>query len=134
MTKNATPNPNGTAADPAVEAKPKRRLFTAEYKLRILAEADQCNQRGQTGALLRREGLYSSHLSDWRKQRQRGQLQALRPQKRGRKPDETAAAMAALRRENERLQAQLSQANLIISAQKKLSQALQSLTTGQSES
>ena len=119
----------GTGADPAMTAKPKRRAFTAEYKIRILEEADRCEEAGEIGALLRREGLYSSHLAEWRKLRRTGQLQALRPQKRGRKSDEAAAEITALRRENERLRTQLSQAELLITAQKKLSQALETLMT-----
>ncbi|NIW11092.1 MAG: transposase [Gammaproteobacteria bacterium] len=102
----------------------KRRQFSAKYKLRILTEADQCTQRGEIGALLRREGLYSSHLTTWRKQRDRGQLEGLTPKKRGRKPDPQAAELARLQRENERLQARLEQAETIIEVQKKLSQML----------
>lgn len=120
---------NGTPVmdrvDPEVVARAKRRTFTAAYKLRILEEADDCQQTGQIGALLRREGLYSSHLTTWRRQRTTGQLQGLTPQKRGRKKDEQAAEIATLRQENERLQAQLTQAELIIKAQKKLAQALE---------
>jgi transposase-like protein len=74
--------------DPEVVVKPKRRQFTAEYKRRILQEADACAQPGEIGALLRREGLYSSHLTTWRHQRQRGELQGLAPAKRGRKGGE----------------------------------------------
>ena len=74
-----------TQPDPEVAPRAKRRTYTATYKLRILREADGCNQPGQIGALLRREGLYSSHLSTWRKQRARGELQGLSPKKRGRK-------------------------------------------------
>ena len=114
-------------AKPEPIAKPKRRAFSASYKLSILEEADQASETGEIGALLRREGLYSSHLAEWRKQRRQGQLQALSPAKRGRKGDKKDAEMTALRRENERLQSQLAQADLIIDAQKKLSQALQSL-------
>ena len=106
---------------------PKRRLFTAAYKQRILEEAERCEQHGSIGELLRREGLYSSHLTTWRRQRTAGQLQALSPQKRGPKKDEQAAELATLRRENERLRAQLAQAELIITAQKKLSQALETV-------
>jgi len=122
-----THHPTGIPADPEVPRKPKRRTFTAAYKLRILEEADRCDGRGQIGNLLRREGLYSSHLTDWRRQRTSGQLQALAPRKRGRKRDEYAAELAALRRENARLRTQLSQAELIIEAQKKLSQALETI-------
>jgi len=66
--------------DPEVKVKPERRRFTADYKLRILAEADNCTGPGQIGALLRREGLYSSNLNQWRLQRAQGVLQALTPQ------------------------------------------------------
>lgn len=96
--------------DPEVVPKAKRRTFSAEYKLRILAEADACANRGDVGALLRREGLYSSHLDKWHLHRQRGVLQALAPQKRGPKVDPQAAEIIRLRRENERLQARLEQA------------------------
>ena len=71
--------------DPEVAEKRPRRKFTAKYKLRILAEADVCTQPGQMGALLRREGLYSSNLTTWRQQREKGILQAMAPKKRGRK-------------------------------------------------
>jgi transposase-like protein len=110
--------------DPEVVPKAKRRKFTAQYKLRIVEEADACTEPGQVGALLRREGLYASHLSNWRRLRQEGQLQAL-SKKRGRKaPDPSVAELAKLRRENERLRARLEQAEMIIEVQKKLSQIL----------
>ena len=122
------PNRNGQleaeVPDPEVVPRAKRRQFSAQYKLRIVTEADQCSQRGEIGALLRREGLYSSHLTTWRKQRDRGQLQGLTPKKRGRKPDPQAAELARLQRENERLKARLAQAETIIEVQKKLSQML----------
>ena len=107
--------------DPEVTPKAKRRRFKAEYKLRILAEADGCTQPGEIGALLRREGLYSSHLTTWRWQREEGQLQGLSGRKRGRKADPQAAEVARLRRENEQLQGRLNQAEVIIDVQKKLS-------------
>jgi transposase len=110
--------------DPEVVLRAKRRQFSAKYKLRILTEADQCTQRGELGVLLRREGLYSSHLTTWRKQRNRGQLAGLAPKKRGRKPGRQAAEIARLQRENERLKARLEQAETIIAVQKKLSQML----------
>jgi transposase len=121
---------NGTfqvaAPDPEVLPKAKRRTFTAEYKLRILQEADACTELGQTGALLRREGLYSSHLDKWRQQRAQGQLQGLQAKQRGRKSkhDPQAEELARLQRENHRLRRRLEQAELIIEAQKKLSQLL----------
>jgi transposase len=110
--------------DPEVVVKAQRRRFTAEYKQRILQEADACTQYGEVGALLRREGLYSSHLSTWRRQRQQGELQGLTPAKRGRKADPLAAENARLQRETERLKAQLARAELIIDVQKKVSELL----------
>jgi transposase-like protein len=111
--------------DPEVVPKAKRRKFSAEYKRRILEEADNCTEAGQIGALLRREGLYSSHLSTWRRQRDRGLVQALSPKRRGRKrKDELEREVAKLQRENERLQASLEQAETIIEVQKKLSRLL----------
>ena len=94
--------------DPEVVPKAKRRKFSAEYKRRILEEADNCTASGQIGALLRREGLYSSHLSTWRRQRNRGVVKGLSPKKRGRKrKDELEREVTRLQRENERLQASL---------------------------
>jgi transposase-like protein len=113
--------------DPEVVPQAKPRQFSAEYKLRILAEADRCTRPGEIGAMLRREGLYASTLSKWREQRARGQLQALSPQQRGRKTAPPAAAEAeltALRQENQRLQARLQQAEAIIEVQKEVSQLL----------
>ena len=110
----------GEEPDPQVVPKGERRKFSAEYKLRILAEADACTERGQIGALLRREGLYSSNLDKWRKQRDRGALEGLGGQKRGRKPDPRAAEMARLQRENEQLRSRLERAEHIIDVQKKL--------------
>ena len=119
-------NSNGVEQrpEPEVVAQAKRRTFSASYKLRILAKAEQCQQRGEIGALLRREGLYSSHLTSWRRQRAASQL-AGSSQRRGRRKDKQAAEIARLRGENERLQAQLAQTELIITAQKKLAQALE---------
>jgi transposase len=115
--------------DPEVVPRAKRRQFSATYKLRILQEVDECNQPGQIGALLRREGLYSSQLTDWRRERAAGQLQGLTSQKRGRPRDEQATELARLRQENAQLQAQLAQAELIMAAQKKLAQALEQMLT-----
>ena len=111
------PAPAGAGSE--VVARAARRRFTAGYKLRILQEADRCST-GELGALLRREGLYASHLTTWRKQRDAGQLAALMPKKRGRKIDPQAEETARLRRENAKLQAQVQRADLIIDAQKKL--------------
>ena len=130
MSHNETSQPpsgNGqvsTRPDPEVVPKAERRRFSAEYKRRILQEAEACTQPGEVGALLRREGLYSSHLTTWRQQRRRGELQGLTPAQRGRKADPQAAEIARLQRENERLKAQLERAELIIDVQKKLSQML----------
>ena len=125
MTSHSDHKPASPAIpDPEVVVKPKRRQFTAEYKRRILQEADACTRPGEVGALLRREGLYSSHLTSWRHQRQRGELQGLAPAKRGRKSDPQAAEVACLQRENAQLQAQVERAALIIDVQKKLSQLL----------
>jgi transposase-like protein len=112
--------------DPEVPAKAKRRQFTAEYKRSILGEAEACRDEGAIGALLRREGLYSSHLTTWRRQREQGEREALTPKKRDRKP--TAHPLVEenprLRAENARLSRRLEQAELIIDAQKKVSALL----------
>jgi len=113
----------GPPPDPEVPEKPVRRKFSPEYKLKILAEADRCTEYGQIGALLRREGLYSSHLSEWRRKRMEGTLVSLSPKKRGPKPEKNplAGEVARLERENERLQRKLAQAETIIDVQKKVS-------------
>ena len=113
-----------TIPNPEVIVKAERRHFTAEYKQRILQAADACSERGEIGVLLRREGLYSSHLDTWRRQRTRGGLQGLTPAKRGRKADPQAAENARLVRETVKLRAQLDRAELIIEVQKKVSQLL----------
>lgn len=107
-----------------VVAKAKRRQYTAEYKLRILRELDGSQGQGETGALLRREGLYSSHLTEWRRQRVSGELDGLTAQKRGPKPDLEAVELGKLQTENERLRERLRQAELIIEIQKKVSELL----------
>ena len=116
-----------SAPDPEVpEMKPRRR-FTAKYKLQILAEADRCTQPGELGILLRREGLYSSNLTTWRRQGEKGLLQAMAPKKRGRKHKEKnplAPRVARLEKENRRLEQKLKQAELIIEAQKKMAEIL----------
>ena len=116
-----------SAPDPEVPEKRPRRKFTAKYKLHILAEVDACTQPGQIGALLRREGLYSSNLTTWRQQREKGILQAMTPKKRGRKrkaKNPLAKKVAQLEKENLRLQQKLKKADLIIEAQKKMSEIL----------
>ena len=120
--------PNGKTSEKMpnteVVAKAQRRQYTAEYKLRILRELDGSTGTGETGALLRREGLYSSHLTSWRRQRERGELDGLSPQKRGPKPDPQAVELARLKRENEQLRERLRKAELIIDVQKKVAQML----------
>jgi transposase-like protein len=113
--------------DPEVVAMAERRRFTAKEKLRILEEAEACREPGEIGALVRREGIYSSYLSRWRRARDQGQLTALSSKKRGPKTSAGKSLkeeVAKLRRENERLQARLEQAEVIIEVQKKLSQLL----------
>lgn len=107
--------------EPEVSEKAKRRRFSAEYKLQILEEADRATEPGAIGALLRREGLYSSHLVDWRRQRNEGRLGGRRGRK-GKHPLE--AENEALRTENARLRRRLEQAETVIEVQKKLSRAL----------
>ena len=109
------------AASPELTAAPRRRSFTARDKLRILAEIDRAAGTGGIGAILRREGLYSSALSDWRRQRDAGALGALTPSKRGPKPpapNPLAAELASTRRDNIRLQQRLERAEAIIELQK----------------
>ncbi len=119
----------GAAPDPEVSAKAKRRTFSAEQKLRILEAADLCTEYGQIGALLRREGLFSSQLATWRDERLKGTFAGLAPQKRGRKAPEPATKALLeekkqLQRENERLKKRLAYAELIIDIQKKASEIL----------
>ena len=109
--------------DPEVVAKPKRRQFTAEYRLRILEEADRCTQRGEVGRLLRREGLYSSHLTAWRKARRKGSLRGLASKKRGAKPAERNpldAKVRALEAQVARLEHELHTAHTILDVQGKV--------------
>jgi transposase-like protein len=114
---------------PEVEvlAKPTRRRFTAEYKRKILREADACTEPGAIGALLRREGLYSSHLTTWRAQRERGELAGLTPKKRGPAPkprNPLAARVAALEREVSRQTARAERAEALVALQKKVAELL----------
>ncbi len=112
--------------DPEVSALPKRRRFTADYKARVVEEAEGCTEAGDIGALLRREGLYSSQLSTWRKQYRSGALTALRDDKRGRKATKHPLEdeVAQLRKKNERLSRRLQQAETIIEIQKKVAAML----------
>lgn len=132
MTHRQTNPTSGNGAvppDPEVIEKPQRRRFTAEYKQRILDLADACKEPGEVGALLRREGLYSSHLSGWRAQRNKGLI----PKKRGRKgktPDQQRVAdlekeNSRLQREKAKLEAKLKKANMILAFQKKVASLLE---------
>jgi transposase-like protein len=116
-----TPQPN-----PEVIAKAKRRRFTVEYKQHILAETDQARKSREIGALLRREGLYSSHLVTWRRERRAGILQGLTPQKRGPKSKRNpfAEEVQKLQQDNQRLTEQLRKAEIIIDVQKKVAALL----------
>ena len=104
-----------------VIAKAQRRQHAAEYKLRILRELDECKGSGEAGAILRREGLYSSLVSKWREQRKRAHLTS-GAQRRGPKADPAAAELVRLQRENQRLREKLERAELIIDVQKKVVQ------------
>jgi len=121
--------------DPEVLEKPVRRKFTAEYKRRILEEADACREQGQIGALMRREGLYSSYLSNWRRERDAAVRKGFGAKKRGRKTTKNPLAddLKRLARENVRLKRELDQAKLIIDIQKKTSQLLGITLTDVSE-
>lgn len=107
-----------------VVVRAKRRQHTAEYKLRILRELDECTRKGEVGAILRREGLYSSLISKWREQREQGSLNGLGGQRRGPKVDPNAAELARLQRENKRLKEKLERAELIIDVQKKVARLI----------
>jgi transposase len=114
--------------NPEVLEKPIRRRFTADYKLRILKEVDALSESGHIGALLRREGLYSSNLTTWRRQRDNGTIEALSPKKRGRKAlrqDPLIKENEQLRCQNERLARRLKKAEAIIDFQKKISEILE---------
>ena len=124
MSQNTNGKVAEEMADTEVVAKAKRRQYTAEYKLCVLNEVDACKGAGEIGALLRREGLYSSLVSKWRQQREKGSLEGLGAHKRGPKPDPQVAEMARLQRENERLRERLRKAELIIDVQKKVAQML----------
>jgi transposase len=113
-----------TVPDPEVRPKARHRQFTAEYKKRILDEADACTTPTERGALVRREGLYSSHLTAWRRQRAHGILDGLTPKKRGVKPNPLAVENTHLRQKLQGLEQQLQRAEMIIEVQKKISQLL----------
>ena len=117
----SVPAPRGAGTGTEVVRKAARRRFSAEYKRRILQEASACAP-GEIGALLRREGLYSSHLTHWRREQATGERAGLSAKKRGPKVNAQAVELARLKRENERLQVKLQQAEAIIAAQKKLAE------------
>jgi transposase-like protein len=116
--------PPSTPPDPEVAA-PRRRTFTAECKRRVLAEVDACSEPGDIGALLCRHGLYSSHLTEWRRQREEGVLSGLAPKKRGRKPvakNPLAEEVARLERENRKLLARAERAERLLELPKKVAE------------
>ncbi len=114
-----------TVPDPEVIERPIRRKYPAEYKLRILHEVETLKKHGEIGALLRREGLYSSNIGQWIWQRERGELEGLSPKKRGPKeksPDDLEKRIKELERDNKRLKRRLDHAEMIIDVQKKISE------------
>ena len=124
MVQNSSDTVNEAMPNTEVVEKAKRKRFTAAEKIRILREVEACRGTGEMGALLRREGIYSSYLTTWRKQRESQELEGLAPQKRGPKPNPEAIELAKLRREHARLQERMRQAELIIDVQKKVAQML----------
>ena len=133
-----TPTPAKLLPDPEVDARPHRRTFTGEYKAKILAEVDAAAKSdanaegGAIGAILRREGLYSSHLVDWRRRRDEGGAAGLAPKKRGRPPKSGSQRdkdkeFEQLKRKTAALEEKLRRANIIIEAQKKLASVLDAL-------
>ncbi len=128
MSEPKSNNPELAAVpNPEVSYRPKRRKFTAAFKLAILRELDGCTDSGSIGAVLRREGLYSGHITTWRRARETGELNALAPKKRGR-PRKVKNAHAdectALQKQVVKLQEDLRKAHTIIDVQKKLSSLL----------
>lgn len=108
-------------------AAPRRRTFSAEFKRQVLAEVEACTELGEVGALLRRHGLYSSHLTEWRRQREEGTLAGLAPRKRGRKAQERnplTVEVARLQGENRKLLARAERAERLVELQKKVAELL----------
>jgi transposase-like protein len=138
ISSTAAPRGSGVKSDvpnPEVPEKASRRSYTAEYKRLILKEAEVSKGQGQVGALLRREGLYSSNLTAWRHQVERGTLDALSSKKRGpkaRKPDPSVRRISEQEKEIQKLRARLRKAELIIDAQKKIAEIFQ-LTSDQKD-
>jgi transposase-like protein len=120
MVERGSSGPGKAVPDPEVVTRPKRRRFTTEYKLRILREADGCKQPGEVGALLRREGLYSSHLVLWRRQREQAAHTQLKSRRRGPKAKVQDPRIKQLERENARLQRRLKRMALLLDIQKKV--------------
>jgi transposase-like protein len=132
-TATSTPKPSETEV-----SLPRRRTFTGEYRAAILAECDETSAPGVIGAILRREGLYSSHLVDWRRRRAEGGVKALAPKQTGRPPKAPVDRAAEkeierLRRENAALEEKLRRSLIIVEAQKKLAEVLVSLAPSASE-
>jgi len=124
MVERGSSGPGKDVPDPEVAARPKRRRFTAEYKLGILREADACKGSGEIGALLRREGLYSSHLVLWRRQREEAAQTQLKLRKRGPKAKALDPRVKDLERENARLHRRLKRVETLLEIQKKAAELL----------
>ncbi len=118
----------GTDGKPGYHKSPVRRVFTADYKLAILAEYDACTESGEKGALLRREGLYSSLITDWRRQHRQGLLKAALGRSDGGRGGPSLSELAKLRAENERLKTKLAQAEVIIGVQGKVHALLEEIS------
>jgi transposase-like protein len=125
--KRAASGRMASAPDPEFVERPRRRRFTAAYKLEVLRDADACSKPGEIGALLRREGLYSSHLAAWRKQRDEGALKALSKARGRPKPNPLEADNARLRRRAERAESELATARKVIEVQGNVSALLEEL-------
>ncbi len=126
--ESAGASSSGVVPDPELAERPRRRRFGAEYKLRVLREAEACTRKGEIGAMLRREGLYTSHLTAWRKQRDAGALEGLAPRKRGpRGPSPEQVENEALRRRLDRTEADLETARRVIEVQGNVSALLEDL-------
>ena len=111
-------------ADPEVQERAKRRRFSGEYKLKIVREAAACNEAGQIGALLRREGLYASMLADWRRRFEQGGEKSLQPRRRGPQAKERNPKVAELERQKKQLEKRLAKAEMVIDFQKKVHELL----------
>ena len=125
--KRTSAGRGGPAPDPELVERARRRRFTAEYKLGVLRDADTCSQPGEIGALLRREGLYSSHLSTWRKQRDDGALHALSKRRGPHKAHPLQSENEKLLRRAQRAEAELEKARRVIEVQGNVSALLEEL-------